>query len=182
MRHYLSIQIVLFSFATGGTLRAATRPHAGPASLKANLIWTNADLNRLGKVPGLISVAGVPANQASKAVAAPAPPSKADDPTSYAKQAACLKARLEAEQTDLRAFTHALDDVRELKNTDGVNLGEDDIGITPEATIEILQNSIRETQRELDALEDLARRNDIPPGALRGQWPGVPPAGSGGRG
>ena len=53
--------------------------------------------------------------------------------------------------------------------TGGINLDDGDIGITPEAGIEILQQRVNETERELDALEDLARRNDIPPGALRGQ-------------
>jgi hypothetical protein len=41
--------------------------------------------------------------------------------------------------------------------------------VTPEAGVEILQQRVSETQLELDALEDLARRNDIPPGTLRSQ-------------
>ena len=53
--------------------------------------------------------------------------------------------------------------------TGGINLDEGDIGITPEAGIEILQQRVNEAQTEFDALEDLARRNDIPPGTLRGQ-------------
>ena len=53
--------------------------------------------------------------------------------------------------------------------TGGINLEDGDIGITPDAALGILQQRISETQSELDALEDLARRNDIPPGALRGQ-------------
>lgn len=52
--------------------------------------------------------------------------------------------------------------------TGGINLDDGDIGITPEAGIEFLQQRVNETQTELDALEDLARRNDIPPGTLRG--------------
>ena len=42
-------------------------------------------------------------------------------------------------------------------------------GITPEAAIDILQQRVNEAQTELAELEDLARQNDIPPGALRGQ-------------
>ena len=53
--------------------------------------------------------------------------------------------------------------------TGGINLNDGDIGITPEAGIEILQQRVSETQAELDELEDLARRNDMPPGTLRGQ-------------
>lgn len=96
-------------------------------------------------------------------------------------RAVSLNARLECEEADLRKFTHALDDARELKSTTGgVNLAGDDIGITPEATIKILQDHVRETQRVLVALEDLARQNDIPPGVLRGQRPGAPPTDPGG--
>lgn len=169
MRHNLSIRVVLILFATGGTLHAATQPHAGPAP-EANRTWTNEDLRRLSRVPELISVVGQPSTEASQVVNASAPHSITEDPNWYAMQAATLSARLEAEQADLRKFTQALDDARELKSTTGgVNLAEDDIGITPEATIEILQNRVRETQRELRTLQDLARQNDIPPGVLRGQ-------------
>lgn len=167
MRRSLSISVVLIAFAAGGTLRAATKPHAGPAP--ANRTWTNEDLQRLDKVPELISVVGQPPTKASQVVNAPAPHST-EDPDWYAVRATSMNARLEAEQADLRKFTQALDDARELKSTSGgVNLGEDDIGITPEATIEILQSRVRETQRELGALEDLARENGIPPGVLRSQ-------------
>jgi hypothetical protein len=51
--------------------------------------------------------------------------------------------------------------------TGGINLDGGDIGITPEAGIEILEQRVMEEQARLDALEDLARRNDIEPGTLR---------------
>jgi hypothetical protein len=35
--------------------------------------------------------------------------------------------------------------------------------------IDVLHNRVRETQNEIDALEDLARHNDMPPEVLRGQ-------------
>ena len=169
MRRSLCISVVFISFAAGGTLCAATQPHTGPAP-EANVTWTDEDLQRLDKVPELISVVGQPSTEASQVVDAPAPRSITDDPDWYAARAASLKARLEAEQADLRKFTQALDDGRELKTTTGgVNLAEDDIGITPEATIDILKNRVGETQSELDALEDLARQNGILPGVLRGQ-------------
>lgn len=169
MRRSLSISFILASFVAGGTLRAASGPRAGSAP-EANGTWTNEDLQRLDKVPELLSVVGQPSNETSQGVDASALHSMTEDPHWYAAQAASLNARLEAEEADLRKFTQALDDARELKSsTGGVNLAEDDIGITPEATIEILQSRVRETQREIGALEDLARQNDIPPGVLRGQ-------------
>lgn len=154
MRHYLSIRIVLVLFA----------------ALKVHGTWTNVDLQRLNNVPGSISVVGQTSNEASHIVEPPVPEAGVKNPPWYAARAAALNDRLEAEQTDLRKFTLALNHARELKSTtDGVNLAEEDIGITPEATIEILQNRVRETQSELGALEDLARQNGIPPGILRGQ-------------
>ena len=170
MRRSLSISFILASYVAGGTLRAATMPHASPAP-EANGTWTNEDISRLNKDRELISVVGQPSSEASQDVDAPAPHSITEDPNWYAKQATCLNARLVSEEADLRKFTHALDDARELKSTTGgVNLAEDDMGITPEATIEILQNRVRETQSELDAFEDLARQHGVPPGILRGQW------------
>ncbi len=53
--------------------------------------------------------------------------------------------------------------------TGGINLDGGDIGITPEAGIEILEQRVMEEQARLDDLEELARRNDIEPGTLRGQ-------------
>lgn len=169
MRRSLIISSMLASFFAGGALRAATKPYAGPAP-EANGTWTNADLQRLDKVPELISVVGQPSTKTSQVVNTPAPHSITKDPDWYSAQAASLNTRLEAEQANLRKFTQGLDDARELKSTTGgVNLAEDDIGITPESTIEILQNRVHETQSELDALKDLARENDIPPGVLRCQ-------------
>ena len=53
--------------------------------------------------------------------------------------------------------------------TGGINLDGGDIGITPDAGIEILRRRVQDTESDLDALEDLARRNGIPPGTLRGR-------------
>jgi hypothetical protein len=92
------------------------------------------------------------------------------DPAWYAEQAAELHDELERRQAQLSDYRKALEDARELRDmTDDIYFDEGDIGITPQASIEILQQRVREEQARLDALEDLARRNDIPPGVLRGQ-------------
>ncbi|HEY2544833.1 MAG TPA: hypothetical protein VGI46_02100 [Candidatus Acidoferrum sp.] len=172
MTSHPRISFCLAVVLTATPLRAANRPHAG-TDRQNTMVWTNDDLERLKRTPGLISIVGQVANEDVQDV--DAPEQRAEDLAWYAAQAAALNARLETEQANLRDFTQALDDARELKSTTaGVNLAEAAIGITPEATIEILQNQVRETQGELDALADLARRNSIPPGVLRDQWPGVP--------
>ena len=169
MWRYLSVSLVLASFTTGGTLRAATEPHAARAP-ETKHIWTNDDLKRLTRIPGLISIVGRGNDEAVENINTSPANSNTQDPAWYAAQAASLNARLESEERRLRDFTQALEDVREGKSrTAGINVFQDSVGITPDATIDILQNRISEIQGELDELEDLARRNRIDPGVLRGQ-------------
>jgi hypothetical protein len=53
--------------------------------------------------------------------------------------------------------------------TGGINFDVGDVGITPDAGIEILRQRVQDTESDLNALEDLARRNGIQPGTLRGR-------------
>jgi hypothetical protein len=149
-------------------LRAANKPRAGKTE-RASVLWTNEDLEKLSGL-GLISVVGQAPEEATAAAAAPSPYLETQDPEWYAEQASKLRAELERREARLQEYRQALDDVRSLKTmTGGINLDGGDIGITPEAGIEILQRRVYEIQSELDDLEDLARHNDIPPGTLRGQ-------------
>jgi prefoldin subunit 5 len=94
---------------------------------------------------------------------------KTHDPQWYAEQATKLRDELERGKAQLAGYRRAIEDVESLKAmTGGIDLDEGDVDITPEAGIEILQQRVNEAQAELAALEDLARRNDIPPGTLRG--------------
>ena len=101
---------------------------------------------------------------------APGPYVRTQDPEWYAERAANLHDELERRRAQLREYRQALDDARSLtKSSGGIDLVGDDFAITPEAGIEILQQRVNEAQAELDDLEDLAHRNDIDPGTLRGQ-------------
>ena len=162
----LAISMTLSTLAI--PLRAANRPRAGMDS-QNTVVWTNDDLERL-HVPGLISIVGRMNEETPKSAPTPEPYVKTQDPEWYAKQAAKLRDELERRQNQLRDYRQAIDDVRNLRNTTGgINLDEGDIAITPEVGIEILERHVNEVQTELNALEDLARRHDIPPGTLRGQ-------------
>jgi len=163
----LAISMTLSTLAI--PLRAANKSRAGKTE-KTAALWTNEDLEKLSH-PGLISVVGEP-RYAEDAINAPMPLPyvNTQDPEWYAGQAAKLQAQLENNQAELHRYRQAIEDAKSLKTmTSGINLVEGDVGITPDAGIEILQQRASETQSELDALEDLARRNDIPPGTLRGQ-------------
>jgi hypothetical protein len=163
----LAISMALSTLAI--PLRAANQSRAGKAE-KATVLWTNEDLEKLSPL-GVISIVGQP-NSQEDSTAAALPPLyvKTQDPEWYAEQAARLRDELERRKAQLDGYCQAIEDARSLKTTTGgINLDDGDIGITPEASIEILQQYMSETESELDALEDLARHNEIPPGVLRGQ-------------
>jgi hypothetical protein len=169
MRNFSIISVVLLSSTGTGNVRAATQPHALRGA-EATATWTNDDLAQLHRIPGLISIVGNTSNVAFQSAEASAPQPQESDPAWYAAQARWLNAQLEAEQAQLHDYVQALDDTRAGTATmSGVSLDQQHIGLTPEATIDILKSRIRQTQSELDALQDFARRNDIEPGILRGQ-------------
>jgi hypothetical protein len=168
MIRHLSVYVYLAFVSAATPSLAANRPQAGMDSQKIK-VWTNDDLEKLHD-GGLISVVGQVEEETSISEFAPRDHEITKDPEWYAEQAAALGNELERRQAQLREYRQALDDARSLREmTGGINLAEGDIGITPEAGIEILQRQVNEAQTELDALGDLARRNDIPPGTLRGQ-------------
>jgi hypothetical protein len=163
----LSISLTLGTLAI--PLRAANKPRGGEME-KTAAVWTNEDLERL-RAPGLISIVGQPASlDDANSVAMPSTYVTTRDSEWYAEQAAALRGEFDRRQARLAEYRRVLEDARSLRETmGGINLDEGDAGITPEAGIEILQRRVEETQSKLDALEDLARRNDIEPGTLRGQ-------------
>jgi hypothetical protein len=149
-------------------LRAANKPHAGTDSQNA-VVWTNDDLERLDALD-LISVVGHENEETPKSASLPQSYVNTQDPAWYVAQAARLRDELERRRAQLNRYSQAIEDTRTLETmTGGINLNDGDVGITPEAGIEILQQRVSETQTHLDALEDLARHNDMPPGTLRGQ-------------
>jgi hypothetical protein len=165
----LSLAISMTMSTLPVPVRAANKPRAGNAE-RAAAVWTNQDLERL-RFQNLISIVGQPARaEDATAVALPSHYVKTQDPEWYGKQAATLRDELERRQAQFREYRQALGDARSLREmTGGINLDEGDVGITPDAGLEILQQQVNQTQMELDALEDLARRNDIPSGSLRGR-------------
>jgi hypothetical protein len=168
MTHSLTISLVLALFPAVRPSHAAKKPHARGAE-EGTPIWTNGDLERLRGV-GLISVVGHVSEEATAGAAAPSPHLRTQDPEWYAEQASKLRAELKNRGTRLQHYRQALEGARNLQTmTGGINLARGDTGITPDASIEILQRRVHEIQSELDALEDLARHNGIPPGTLRGR-------------
>ena len=170
MNRYLTFSLAFFMTLStlAIPLRAAKKPRAGTDSQNA-MVWTNDDLESL-HLHGLICIVGRTNVETPKSASAPAPHMETQNPAWYAGQAAKLRDELERRKAQLGEYRQGIEDARNLRAmAAGINLEEGEIGITPEAGIEILQERVNKTQSELDALEDLARRDDIPPGSLRGQ-------------
>ena len=168
MTRYMYVTVTLALIAVAVPLRASNRAHAGTDSQKP-VVLTNDDLEKLHR-PGQISIVGHMDEETLPPAPAPESYVETQDPAWYVEQAANLGEELDRRRNQLEAYRQALEDARSLKRTTGgISLDEGDIGITPNAGIEILQQRVSETQTELDALGDLARRNDIPPGTLRNQ-------------
>jgi hypothetical protein len=170
MSRYLTFSLVIsMTLTLAIPLRAANRPRAAGTDSRNPVVWTNDDLEKL-HVPGLICIVGPTNEETPKPASLLRPYAQTQDPEWYAEQATRLRDELERRKARLDGFRQAIEDARSLKaTTGGINLDASDIGITPEAGIEILQQRVEEAQAEFDDLEDLARRNNIPPGMLRGQ-------------
>jgi hypothetical protein len=168
MTHHLCVTASLALLSLAIPLRAANKPPVR-TDRQTPVVWTNDDLERLHAL-GLICIVGRMNEEMSKSASLPQPYVKTQGPEWYAAQATKLRDELEQRQAQLREYRLALDDAQSLRETTGgISFDDGDIGITPEAGIEILQQGVMEEQARLDELEDLARRNDIEPGALRGQ-------------
>jgi hypothetical protein len=166
IRHLYVVTLGLFSVAI--PLRAANRPHVGTDS-QNGMVWTNDKLEKLHSL-GLISIVGQIDQEESKPATARSEYVKTQDPEWYAEESARLRDELERLRAELDRYCRAIEDARSLETqASGIDLNAGDIGITPQAGIENLQQRVSETETQLDGLEDLARRNDMPPGLLRGQ-------------
>jgi len=147
--------------------RAANKPRGGKPE-GAKTVWTNDEIEKL-RLRGLITFFSVPEKAPEAPSAAAALYDETKDPTWYADQAAKLQADLASAQMELRHYRKALDDARNLKQTTGgLALDQDTIAITPEAGMEMLERRVRDVARQIDALEELRRRNEFPPGLTRG--------------
>jgi len=175
MRTYAVPLAVVFVSAFALTSLAAEKPRRAPDNQnQPKKVWTNEDLDQL-HLRGLISITGQEAAQSSKQTPAaaaettyPVYASRLDDPEWYAEKAADLQAELDTRQAALREQQTAISLAADQRITDpGVNLEKDNVGVTPEAAVAILQAEVQEIQSRLDELSDLARQHDILPGVLR---------------
>jgi hypothetical protein len=141
----------------------------------AQKTWTNDDIDSLRanspisifRTPASLQFATMPARSDESTVAkAPyVPYVKELDPDWYAKEIDAMQTRIATSD----AVIQRIEDIR--KSGVGISnvipLDREDVGLTPESTITILQAQNQVLAAAVDNLEELARRNYIPPGAIR---------------
>lgn len=164
----LAFSLAITAFAGPQAQQAPPAPpeKAKPEPQKTKKVWTNDNLQDLGGKSG-VSVVGDARGAADVDKAEPklAGYVKEKDPNWYRKQLVPLRAeieRLDKEITKTREFIN------------GGHTGEGQLKINvfsvpmnPADQIAQLEKRKATIQSKIDALEDQARRNDIPPGALR---------------
>ena len=134
-----------------------------PKAVITRQVWTSEQVEQL-RARGLISVVGREPS-AEPAAPVPAPYVREKDPEWYREQVAALRAQIEFYDQQSRMFRTFRANATGM--TGGIRLDQENIGITPESSVWLLQNASRDALTRLGALEEQARRNGIPPGALR---------------
>jgi hypothetical protein len=165
----LSIAFLFPKPGASTTIKISTSPRLDAAEQK---IWTNDDMPLL-RQSAPISIIGersaVQANvreePSTEAAAANQPYVKELDPRWYAEQRQTLQAQIDADQEQIR-------EVQEIRQTgDGITgaipLDKEAPGLSPEATVEILQDEVAQLEAQIDDLQDLARRNGMDPAVVR---------------
>jgi hypothetical protein len=142
------------------------------ADTAAQKVWTNEDVPLLREMAPISIFSGSRNPHAGEAETPnlapglpPQPYVKELDPRWYAQQRQTLQARIDADQQQIR-------DIQQIQQTgDGISgaipLDKNAPGITPYATVEILQKQIAQIEAQIDDLQDLARRHGIPAVAVR---------------
>ncbi|MBZ5698864.1 MAG: hypothetical protein LAN18_09985 [Acidobacteriia bacterium] len=174
MRIYLFPLAAVLALAIAFPSHAAEKPRTGQANQnQSKKVWTNDDMDQL-RVRGLISIVGQVPETAAQAPVAPSEPafpvyaSRLEDPEWYAEKVADLQAELDKRAETLREAQTALAQAADGITQPGIALDKKNVGITPQASIAILEAQVGEVQSQLDDLSDLARQNGITPGVLRG--------------
>jgi hypothetical protein len=166
----LVLAVITFLMTQPAKVAGSARTARG-ADSASQKVWTNEDIPRLREMAP-ISIFSVSADsqavaaRTSTATASAMPPYVQElDPRWYARQRETLQARIDADQQQIG-------DIQQIEQTgDGISgaipLDKNAPGLTPYATVEILQNQIAQTESQIDDLQDLARRNGIPAVAVR---------------
>lgn len=134
--------------------------------------WTNDDIDSLRanvpisefRPPSTLQFVPIPPHARETAAVNP-PYVRELDPDWYAKEINAMQTQIATSD----AVVHRIEDIR--KSGVGISnvipLDREDPGLTPESTIQIFQARNKLLKADVDTLEELARRNYVPPGEIR---------------
>ncbi len=173
-RFALSLWVSLGLFLPASSI-AGGAPARPPQPSVAKRVWTSEEVEAL-RDKGLISLIGPesPAEASPTEQTPPTPempaarvprPVRAQDPEWYQEQVAMLRSVIALNNAEIHRMRRELSDARYWEP--GINLNRENIGITPQNALEILDARNQAELEKIEALWDQARRNSIPPGALR---------------
>ena len=161
--------VLLATSGVGGQAPPARQSLPSRESANGNRtlrIWTNDDVELLREKLGVSVVGSLTDERPEKAKVAARPYAREQDPTWYRERLVPLEAELS--QIDER-----IDDLRKYRSitrymVGGVILPQlAGLPLNPEDQIRQLGEKRREVVRDIEALHDLARRNEILPGDIR---------------
>lgn len=128
-------------------------------------VWTEEDLIALRGISPVMDSGLRAAGAVSPTGDASTRYSRFRDPRWYRERLEPLRAELDRTNAEIRRLRGILKSGR--GGTNGIDLGQDTEGITPESEVTLLVNRRAAILRQIDALEDLAQKNEVLPGELR---------------
>ena len=171
MRRLALPLLIALGWITPAVSLAGGPPAQPPKPAISTRVWTSEEVEAL-RGRGLISIIGqqpaeisASAQTPPEAETRPPRPVRAKDPEWYAEEAAAARLAMEVARAEARRVRRELGNARYWEG--GLNLARENAGITPVSELEILDARNRAELERLDELADQARRNGIPPGALR---------------
>ena len=171
--HFPLAAIIVLTISFPSPAAEKPRPAQTTQSKQPKKVWTDDDMDQL-RARGLISTFNVAPETTAEAPAPPPEPapnttytSRLEDPDWYAQRASDLQAELDKREAALREAQANLAQAAEGITQPGVAMDKSNVGVTPEAGLDILAAQVREVQSQLDDLSELARQNNIPAGVLR---------------
>lgn len=131
----------------------------------AQKTWTNDDIDSL-RANAPISVFSTPATlAASQPTVANPTYVKELDSNWYAKQIGAIQLQMAESNATIRKIQGIRKSGVGISNV--IPLDREDVGLSPEFTVQILQSQNHARKADLDTLEELARHNSIPPGEIQ---------------
>lgn len=159
-KRLLGLAIVTLAACLAATGSVQTPPKAAERK-----IWTEEDLLALREISPVMDFGMRRTGEAPRAGESSARYTKFKDPRWYREMLEPLRIELERTSAELRRLRTLLKSGK--GGTRGIDLGQDTEGINPESAVAILVKHRTEILRRIDAIEDLAQKNEILPGELR---------------